>query len=248
MMRLRSSTKYRLDKTGSAVCAKREHTIVNKSQASTTRTKAQRTGAREPRRGMTTGERYTVHVHSWRALLLKFRRCLQPRREAQARAHLCRARARLPGFAKTRVSAASAQAFGWCRFPVAAPVPTEPRHCWACAQCRCSVPDGGQRALCCKRSWWERMCRCAQAPRVPWVRGSRASTRTYPRRLLHLLRRVRGLIRLSRLALTVPLSLVLPLAPQAKARRHAATACGKRRPSVRSRPGPSSLRCAQLSD
>ena len=112
------------------------------------------------------------------------------------------------------------------------------------ARCRCSAADGAQREHS-ERLWLELSCGCALAQREC---GSRASMRTYHRHLLQLLRRVRGAVRLSRPVLTAPVrSLPLPQAPPAVlALVYAATACGKKRLSLRSRLGPSSLRCAVL--
>ena len=69
------------------------------------------------------------------------------------------------------------------------------------ARCRCSAADGAQREHS-ERLWLELSCGCALAQREC---GSRASMRTYHRRLLQLLRRVRGAVRLSRPVLMTPL-------------------------------------------
>ena len=160
----------------------------------------------------------------------------QPRAGSAACEHAC-----LPHHVPCGLSVRSFPS--WCRSLLQHPCQ---RSTARLARCRCSAADGdGAQQAHSERLWWELSCGCAQAPREC---GFRASTRTYHRHLLQLLRRVRGAVRLSRPVLTAPVrSLPLPQAPPAVlALVFAATACGKKPLSPRSRLGPSSLRCAAL--
>jgi len=125
---------------------------------------------------------------------------------------------------------------------------------WACqgprctawlAPCRCSAVGAAPRRLRYGECLWL-ACTCGSPPPWSWACASQATTRTFLRRRLRLLRRVRLGATACMHAHCSPLGSQLQALPAARTRAHAAQACGMRRLMPRSSLAPRYRRCGLL--